>query len=289
MRPLLAATAAFLFVASPAHAMHRHAAPPAVRGMAEVRHVFLVVLENADAATASAQPFLSELASRGAALRNYHALTHPSQPNYVALVAGSAYGIQNDDPVTIDVPHLGDLLDEHGLSWKVYAEDYPGGCFTAASSGHYVRRHVPFLDFANMQRDPRRCSAAIVDATTLDADIAAGTLPSFSLYVPNTVDDGHDTGVAAADTWLRARFAPLLDDARFMDGTLFIVTFDEGATGGPNIVYCSLYGAGVQSGAATADYYDHYSLLRTIEEIFHIGTLLHHDDSANAIGGVWRR
>lgn len=275
---------------STAHATpRRHSVAPAVRGIAEVRRVMVVVLENTDAARALEQPFLAEIGSRGALLRNYHALAHPSQPNYIAMVAGSDYGIANDDPVVIDVAHLGDLLEEHGLNWKVYAEDYPGGCFTGKSHGNYVRRHVPFLSFANVLNDPARCGESIVDATRLDADVAANALPAFSLYVPNLKNDGHDTGVPVADSWLRARFGPLLDNDRFMSGTLLVVTFDEGSTNGPNIVYFALYGAGVDPGSSTADYYDHYSLLRTVEEIFHVGTLHHHDDAAGAIHGVWRR
>src|SRR3954468_5861567 len=90
---------------------HRRASAPSVNGMSDVRRVVMIILENTDAAVADAQPYLSELAQRGATLRDYHALTHPSQPNYIALVAGDNHGVTGSDPVTLNVRHLGDLLE----------------------------------------------------------------------------------------------------------------------------------------------------------------------------------
>ena len=272
-----------------AGATHRRAAAPSSHGLSEVRRVVMIILENTDAAVAYAHPYLFELALRGGALRNYHAVTHPSQPNYIALASGSTHGVVGSDAVTLAVPHLGDLLDARGLSWKVYAEDYPGNCFLGLGSGTYVRRHVPFLSFANVQNDPARCREAIVNATAFDADVATKNLPAFAMYIPDLRNDGHDTSVTFADAWLRARFGPFFDDPAFMDGTLVIVVFDEGTTTGPNIVYCVFYGAGVDPATSTTAFYDHYSLLRTIEEIFHLGTLHQHDETADVIGGIWRR
>ncbi|MCU1348070.1 MAG: hypothetical protein JWO56_1100 [Acidobacteria bacterium] len=276
-----------------ASAATRRRAVARASGMIEVKRVMVVVLENEDAVAAEQQPYLAALASRGALLRDYHALTHPSQPNYIALTAGSAYGVDHDDVVNLDVPHLGDLLEARGVSWKVYAENYPGNCFLGAAfgnaaSGQYARKHVPFIDYGNVQNSRARCTRSIVDSGQLDSDVRNGTLPRFALYVPNMRNDGHDTGVAFADAWLQQRFEQLLADPRFSDGLLFVVVFDEGRTSGPNTVYCSLSGAGIRPGSVSNDYYDHYDLLRTIEEIFHTATLGHHDDHANVIQTIWR-
>ena len=277
---------AIAFLLWSAGAMHRRAVvPPA--GIGEVQRVFIVVLENEDADAALLQPMLASLAARGALLRDYYAITHDSQPNYVALVAGSTYGVQND-PITLNAAHLGDLLDARGVSWKTYAEGYPGGCFLGAATGLYVRRHVPFLSFANVQSDAARC-ARIVPASQLDADLQNRELPRFALYIPDLNDDGHNTSVAFAGAWLRDRFEPLLADPNFMAGLLFVVVFDEGRVPGPNRVYCAFLGAGVRPGSVSFTRYDHYDLLRTIEEIFHTGTLQRLDDFATVISGIWRR
>jgi hypothetical protein len=80
--------------------------------------VFIVVLENTAYGDALAQPFLAGLAARGALLTNFFAEGHPSQPNYVALTAGSTYGLTSNADITLDVSHIGDLLEGAGRTWK---------------------------------------------------------------------------------------------------------------------------------------------------------------------------
>lgn len=126
-----------------------------------------------------------------------------------------------------------------------------------------------------------------MNASELDADIASGALPQFAMYIPNTLDDGHDSNVATADAWLQRRFEPLLDDPRFSSGTLFVVTFDEGRTNGDNVVYCVLHGAGVQPGVISNECYNHCDLLRTVEKILRTGSLHGHDEAAHVIHDIW--
>jgi hypothetical protein len=289
MRPVLATLAA-LFVALPLLAApRRRAVMSGTNGMSKVERVIEVVFENTNFPDAIAQPFLAEIASRGALLTNYYAVTHPSHPNYIAMVSGSTHGVTASDPITLDVRHLGDLLEARGFTWKVYAEGYPGGCFLDAVTGRYVRRHVPFLDFANVTNDFARCTRSIVPATAFDADVATHNLPKYALYIPDLDNDGHDTGVAFADAWLRARFGALFNNPELTRDTLFIITFDEGTTTGPNLVYTAFYGAGIATGTTNATFYDHYSLLRTLEEILHVETLHLNDEVAAPIAGIWTR
>lgn len=262
-------------------------------GLPEVQRVVVVILENADFAQALDQPYLSYLTRHGGLLTNYHAIGHPSQPNYVALTAGDPYGVTSDDPFTADATHIGDLMDAHNLSWRIYAENYPGNCFSGnqvgdPKTGQYLRKHNPFISYSNVSANASRCDSAIVDANSFDADVYTNKLPHLSYYIPNSYNDGHQTSLTFADAWLRSRFDPLLSDPRFIAGTLFIVVFDEATSTGSNTVYCSFYGAGVKPGASSAELTDHYSLLRTIEDIFHVGTLHHHDDTAVPISGIWR-
>jgi hypothetical protein len=143
------------------------------------------------------------------------------------------------------------------------------------------------LSFRNVQTDPARCQR-IVNASSLADDIENGTLPDYAVYIPDLNNDGHDTGVAFADQWLARTFGPWLRDSRFTDGMLFVVTFDESPVTGPNQIYTALYGPRVISGATSSSRYDHYSLLRTIEDGLGLGTLGQHDAQAAAITGVWR-
>lgn len=252
------------------------------------QRVMLVVLENADYDSARGQPFLAKLAREGGLLRQSFAVAHPSQPNYLALTAGNTYGVASNAAVTLDVPHIGDLLEAKGRTWKIYVEGYPGSCFLGSRSGGYVRRHVPFLDFKNVQDHPARCQR-IVDASVLAADIRRGTLPDYALYVPDLAHNGHDTGVRAADQWLSEVFGPLLRDPRFVENMLLIVTFDEGrGWWRRNHVYTVFHGDRVIPGSVSDARYDHYGLLRTIEERLGLGTLGQNDSRASSITGIWK-
>ena len=198
--------------------------PPPDFKQPSFKRIMIVVLENEDEPNAIDQPFMKSLAARGAHFGSYRAITHPSQPNYIAMTAGGLHGVKDDRNVDLDVRHLGDLLEAKGLSWKVYADD----------------------------------------------------------------NDGHDTGVEFADRWLGAAFGPLLEDPRFMKDMLFVVTFDESKHSGGNRIYAAFYGESVLAGTVSDHPWNHYSLLRTIEESFHLGTLGLNDQSADPISGIWR-
>jgi hypothetical protein len=249
-----------------------------------VQRIVTVVLENTDYEQALAQPFLAQLARSGGLLTNYSAVSRPSQPNYFALTAGNTFGTSNDT-VTLDVQHIGDLVEAKGQTWKVYAEQYSGRCDTRSRSGDYVRRHQPFISFKNVQTNPTRCSR-IVNGAELHTDVERGTLPNYALYVPDLKNDGHDTGVAHADRWLSATFGPLLQDPRFRRNTLFVVTFDEGRHG--NHIYTVISGDTVAPGSVSSTAYDHYSLLRTTEQVLGLGNLGQKDVGASVIAGIWR-
>ncbi|HKJ72789.1 MAG TPA: alkaline phosphatase family protein [Alphaproteobacteria bacterium] len=257
----------------------------------EFKRVMTIILENTNYEAALKQPFLSSLATRGAVLTRFGAEAHPSQPNYIALVSGSTHGVDSDANVNLDVKHIGDLLETKGRQWKVYAEDYPGNCFLGARSQGYVRKHLPFLSFKDVQTKPERC-ARIVNADQLSRDIQSGNLPDYSLYIPNLDNDGHDTGVNYADRWLSKRFGPLLNNAAFTKGLLLIVTFDETdldeQTPPSNHILTVLIGDSVQPGSKSDRLYDHYSLLRLVEDRFDLGHLTANDAGAAPIAGIWK-
>ncbi|MBC7658554.1 MAG: hypothetical protein H7249_02510 [Chitinophagaceae bacterium] len=268
-----------ILVAAPA------SSPARAPTLPQVDHVVIVEFENIDYANAMAQPTFSSIAKNGANLSNFFAETHPSQPNYLAMVAGDTFGYKTDSNVNIDARHIGDLLEEAGKTWKVYADDYPGNCFLGARSGAYVRKHVPFLSFKNIQSNHARC-ASIVAGTELKSDLSAGTLPNYSLYIPNLNDDGHDTGVAYADNWVKNTFLPLLKST-LPPRTLVVFTFDESSFFGGNHIYTAFYGDVVKAGSTFSNRTDHYGFLRTIESLFGLPDLGKNDANAAVIDGIW--
>ena len=254
---------------------------------AAVKRVFIVVLENEAGTAAYQQPFLHKLADEGALVEGSEAVAHPSYPNYLALTSGSTWGIDSDRQVTLDATHIGDLLEAKGKTWKLYAEGYPGHCFLTKRNGVYTRTHVPFLSYKNIQQNPARC-ARVVNARELQADIERGTLPDFMMYIPDNNNNGHETSVASADSYLGRTLGPLLKDRRFTQDMLVVVTFDEDDKVHGNHIYTALWGDAVVAGSKPKGRYTHYSLLRTIEDQLGVGTLGREDATAAPITGVWR-
>ncbi len=275
------ATASFLFFTNPAQAQ----AQVDYQGL-QFKKVMMIVFENEDYKNAVTQPYFRELMKSGGLLTRFFAEGHPSQGNYIAMVAGDTLGVNSDSNVTLNATHIGDLLEAKGLTWKSYLESYPGNCNKSTTAGTYARKHNPFISFANVQNNPARC-ANIVNASQLQQDFQNGTLPDFSIYVPDMNNDGHDTNVAYADTWLKNTFGSFINDKQVMKDVLLILTFDEGGWFGSNQIYTLLLGGGVKPGTQSSQTYNHYSIIRLIEDHFGLGTMGRQDARAQQLSDVW--
>lgn len=251
------------------------------------KRVVLIVLENTDYDKALKQPNLANYAKQGGLLTNMLALTHPSQGNYIALIAGDTLGVRGDGNIDLSQSHLGDLLESKGLDWRVYAEGYPGNCFTGSTSGKYARKHNPFISFLNVSKNPKRC-AKIGNINDFDRDLQSGTLPAYSLYVPDINSDGHDTGVDYAGKWLDKKFSSIFSNQALMRDTLFVITFDEsGSYFGANRVYTVLLGPSVIPGSKNQQNLTHVDLLKMVEDEFALGNLGRKDKNGSEISGIW--
>lgn len=246
------------------------------------KKVIIVTLENTNYKNANAQPFIASLIKKGTLFTNFYAETHPSQGNYIAMTSGDLMGVKNDKNVYIDTKHIGDLLETEGLSWKVYAEGYPGNCFLE-NSGNYVRKHNPFISYKNIYENLDRCNNHIRNADELEIDIINNQVPNYSFYVPDLKNDGHDTGIAYADKWLQKKFGPILENPDIMKDMLFILTFDESGFSPKNQISTIFIGDSVKINYKSNLFYNHYSILKTLESAWNLGSLDKNDVSAKEI------
>jgi phospholipase C len=259
--------------------------------------VFIIMFENELESAVLMDDYMRSLQTRGVRLSNYHGVTHPSQPNYVAAVTGLPF-VSDDNCQDIDASNVVDLLEAKGVTWKAYMEDLPEDDKTVCISADrlYFRKHNPFVSLNNIRNDPTRL-AKIVNAKVLNDDVIAGKLPGFGWFTPNIQNDGHSppdatalhrwNGVTFLSQWLRGFLEPLLANPQFMQGTLVVVTFDESLPHDDNHVFTALLGSMVKPGTVESDRYDHYSLLRTIEENFELGTLRRNDLTASWFRFLW--
>jgi len=256
-------------------------------------HIVIITLENTDYDVALADADMSQLASTGVLLTNYFALTHPSQPNYIAQIYGSTGGVSSDRNANIKGDSIVDLLERKGLTWSAYMEDYPGNCNTSSRVGKYARKHNPFISMTAVAQNSDRC-ARIVPATQFTTDLAANEPPpAYIYYTPNLNDDGHDTDVNFAGRWL-ADFLPSVQEGAAWNGrrVLFFITFDERETDrldkhdSDNQVWTLMLGTAIpttQAGSQDATRYSHYDLLRLVENNWSLDTLGRNDDTATGI------
>jgi len=246
-------------------------------------HVVLIVLENHSFETVignSEAPYLNSLANRWSLATGYSGVSHPSLPNYLAMIGGSTFGITSDcTDCFVSAPSLPDRLEAAGKTWKGYMEGMPSPCFVG-SSGLYAQKHNPFIYFDPIRLDPTRC-ARIVPYEQLATDFASpSTAPSFAFVTPNLCNDGHDCTLSTADAWVSHEVPALMASPAFAGSpSLLVITFDEGE-GGSDRVATILAGSGVKSGFQSAVTYNHYSMLRTIESLWGLAPLASGDGAA---------
>lgn len=270
-------------------------APTAAAGY-NIQHVFLIVMENRGYSSVwntASTPYTTSLTKRYARAVNFHALTHPSLPNYLMMYAGSNYGITRDcspsSTCHIRATHLGDLLSARKISWMGYMESMPAPC-TLKDSGGYAVRHDPFVYFDNMRLNLKRCRARVVPLPALNTALAsAGSTPRFAMIIPNVCSDTHDCSIATGDKWLKAHVPPILNSpACTVQRCLVILTWDEDNGREKNHILTVFAGSAAKPGAVSSLSYNHYSLLRTIEAIFGLPAMTKHDAAARAMNDMLR-
>lgn len=252
---------------------------PAPTSIPKFSHVIVIVLENHEynqvIGNTNEMPYLNQLAQQYTLLTNFHAITHPSLPNYIAMIGGSNFDITSDcSSCSVNKPSLPDLIEASGKNWKTYQEDMPSPCDSNAS-GNYAKRHNPFLYFQPIYQDEQRCQQHVVPFSDLDKDLLTGQLPDYAFISPNLCNDAHDCALSSADQFLKTTLDKL-QKALFLDkNNLIVITFDEGKS------TASCCGLGSQAGGKVATIlvsplvktgfqddtpYSHYSLLKTIED-----------------------
>jgi len=228
-------------------------------------HLVVVIEENhsySDIIASSSAPYINSLASQGASFTQSFAVAHPSEPNYLALFAGSTEGLSSDScPHTYSTANLGSELIAAGLTFTGYSESMPSDGYTGCTSGEYARKHNPWVNFTNVPSAANRTFAAF------PTNFAA--LPTVSIVVPNLLDDMHDGTVAQGDTWLRNNIDAYAQWAKTHNSDL-IVTWDEDDNSSNNQIPTIAVGAHVKSGAYS-ETINHYNVLRTIEDFYNLG------------------
>jgi phosphatidylinositol-3-phosphatase len=224
-------------------------------------YVVVMIMENRDydlVIGSKDAPYINgTLVPEAALMTNSHAITHPSQPNYLALFSGSTQGIKDDScPHSFGTANAGEELLRAGETFDGYSESMPLDGYTGCYSGEYARKHNPWVNFTNVPSTSNLIYKHFV------------TPPStLTIIVPNLCNDMHDCSTRRGDTWLKNNLPPILTYNKAHNG-LFILTWDEAApdANGKNQIPTLLIGPTIKPGMYS-QHVTHYSVLRTIEDI----------------------
>jgi hypothetical protein len=232
----------------------------------------------------SSAPYINGLAGECGLATNYHNVSHPSLPNYVAATSGLALSrltpFGSDCSPSPECSTPASSIFGQGETWKAYQESMPGNCHRS-DAGMYAVRHNPPLYFAGLAG----CSSHDVPYEQLPTDLARGDLPAFSFVTPNLIHDMHDGSVADGDGWLARNLPVILGSPAYRDGTVAVfITWDEGEGGTSNDCASNTTDAGCHvativvspstaRGARSGALFNHYSLLGTAEQLLHLPRL----------------
>ncbi|MFB6468129.1 alkaline phosphatase family protein [Cytobacillus sp. Hz8] len=248
----------------------------------KIDHILIVVEENhskSQIVENSSAPYINSLMKHGANFTNYHAIEHPSQPNYLDIFSGSNQGVTDDEMPSLkfSTDNLASELIEKGYSFKGYSEGMPSvGYNKEYEKTGYARRHNPWTNFTNVPKETNQ------PLKNFPKDFSE--LPTVSFVIPNLNNDMHDGTIKEADDWLKAHIDPYVQWAK-NHNSLLIVTWDEDEGSHKNIIPTFFVGPMVKEGQYNIDV-NHFNLLRTVEDIYglsHAGKA----KTSKPIMGVW--
>jgi phosphatidylinositol-3-phosphatase len=218
--------------------------------------VAVIVMENHGFDQVVGLPYIHTLATAAATLTNYHASSHPSLPNYLALTSGTTWGISDDGYHVLPELDLGDQLTAAGIPWRAYMEGMGADC--RVNGGGYAVKHDPFAYYGG------RCPSSVVPFAEMATDLSSSAPPRLLWITPNLCHDMHDCSPSVGDAWLRSTVPSIVDSPGMRNGVLFI-TWDENDGGGSNQVLTVVLGS--KRPVSPAHLYSHPSLLASVEDL----------------------
>ncbi len=208
-----------------------------------------------------AAPYETGLARRFGTATHYADVGRPSLPNYIGATSGSTQGIADDaSPFShaLTVDNIFRQVRTHGGTARSYEESMPSNCNLGSADAYAVKHNAAAYYTGGDDR-----AACNRDDVPFTGTLPSGSLPTFAFVTPNLCDDTHDCSVAAGDAWLKTFVPALLDSAEYKSATTAVFLVWDEATPMPNVIISPT----VPAGTVVSTPVDHYSLLRTTEEL----------------------
>lgn len=231
-------------------------------------HVVWILFENhsySQVIGSSSAPYINSIARKCGLATNYFAISHPSLPNYVALTSGSTQGITDDNPPSGHPLAAASIFSQVGTGWRSLEEAMPSNC-DLTNSGEYAVRHNPAAYYTGI-----RTACASVD---IPLSATPNVSAKFTFVTPNLCNDMHNCSVTTGDSWLSTFLPKILSSSTYTaGGTAIFITWDEDNGSSGNHVSTVVISPYTRAGATDSATLNHYSLLRTTEDMLGLGCL----------------
>src|SRR5213594_26656 len=229
----------------------------------------IVLMENHDLSDIyGPAPYMTQLADQYAFSQHWASITNPSQPNYIALIGGSTFGVSGDgNHPNLNHPTIVDIIENSGHTWNAIAEGSGSGCSINPDRGE---DHFPFLSYTTITGNAARC-ANLHSGGPADVVTALNAGTSFIWFTPNDGHNMHDNSVASGDAWIQS-WVPGLLTAMAGKKAALILMFDEAYTS-PPYIYMSFSGPATKLAYKSTASYSHYSLAKLLEDVWGGGSL----------------
>lgn len=251
----------------------------------KIEHIVIVIEENhskQEITDNPSAPYINSLMKQGGNFTNYHAIEHPSQPNYLDIFSGSNQGVTNDrvPRYKFSTKNLASELITKNYTFTGYSEGLPRVGFKGASTGRggYARKHNPWVNFTNVPTEANQ------PFKNFSKDF--NQLPTVSFVIPNLQNDMHDGSIKEGDQWLKKHLNPYVQWSK-THNSLFIVTWDEDDSSQNNKIPTIFVGPMVKNGQFNEDV-NHFNLLRTIEDIYGL-SYAGESDAVGPISDIWKK
>ena len=216
----------------------------------------MIVLENRSYSQVVGSGYIADLVAKYGLATNYHGITHPSLPNYLAMTSGSTWGVADDGWHSLPAGGLGKQLTDAGIEWRAYMEGMSHGCY--GYGNRYALKHNPFAYYGG------KCPSQVVDFSQFGADMQ-GTIPQFVWITPDLCHDGHDCSNSIVSAWLAQTVPTILNSEAWQHGGVLFITYDEGEDAANSVL--TLVIRRDQVNIRSSVDYTHYSLLASIEDL----------------------
>src|SRR2546428_1863968 len=219
--------------------------------------------------------YMTQLADQYSFSQGWSSITNPSQPNYIAIMGASTFGVGGDgNHPNLNHPTLVDLIETSGHTWTAIAEGSGSGCSINPDRGE---DHFPFLSYTTITGNAARC-ANLHSGGPADVVTALNAGTNFIWFTPNDGHNMHDNSVASGDAWIQS-WVPGLLTAMGTKKAALILMFDEAYTS-PPYIYMAFSGPATKLAYKSTASYSHYSLAKLLEDVWGGGSLGQGEGSA---------